>query len=150
MTAAEVQGARLVLPLRQLVPRTLHLDQPVGTSLAGWVAAVRSTSEACLVLDANGRVAAMSHACGKVLDVDPVQAVGSLLVDLVLMVDFSVAGVPLTDPEHQCPPLRALRTGGMARALVRLRLGPGRLVTYDAVGVPLAGGAGALGFLVEV
>lgn len=162
MTSPAPAGAQLVMPLTwlapapaeapapRLVPRLLHLDRPADGGLGSWVTRVRGAAEACLVLDAEARVAAMSATCGRMLDVDPVQTVGILLLDLVDLVDFTVAGLPLADPEVQAPPLRALAGGSLARGLVRLRRAAGTLSTYDVVGVPLAGGSGALAFLSEV
>jgi hypothetical protein len=134
----------------QLIPRLLHLDRPADGGLGSWVARVRGAAEACLVVDVDGRVAAISATCGRMLDVDPVPTVGVLLLDLVELVDFTVAGLPLADPEVQAPPLRALAGGGLTRGLVRLRRATGALSTYDVVGVPLAGSSGALAFFSEV
>lgn len=141
--AAE-HGPQLVMPLR-----TLHLDDKPDAGLPTWAARVRTAAEPCLLLDAEGRVAAMSAACAKLLALDPTAVVGSLLLDLVVMVDFTAAGLPIADAELQAPPLRALLGGGLARGLVRLRRGD-RLTTLDVVGVPLVDGAGALGFLSQV
>lgn len=157
--ARRAEGAKLVMPLRRLaapqqaprlVPRLLQLDEPDDAGLAGWVARVREALETCLVVDGDGRVAAMSAACGRLLDVDPVRSTGVRLLDLCVLVDFTEGAVPLDDPEQAAPPLRALRTGRHARGLVRLRDHAGGLSTYDVVGVPLAGGVGAVGFLSEV
>lgn len=157
-TVPAQQGARLLMSLRRLenpvdrpvVPRLLNLEPPLDAGLAAWAVQVRSASEACLLVDDQGRVAAMSIGCGLLLDAEPVRTVGSVLLDLIALVDFSAAAVPLHDPELQLPPLRALRSGGMARGLVRRRRSHGGLATYDVVGVPLAGGAGALAFLTEI
>jgi hypothetical protein len=132
------------------IPRLLDLDDPTDTGLAAWVVRIREASEACLVIDRTGRVAAMSGCGGQLLSVDPVAAVGVLLLDLVVLVDFTSTGIPIADPDLQLPPLRALKSGGMARGLVRLRRPHGGLGTYDIVGVPLTGRVGALAFLVEV
>lgn len=138
----------LVLPLRRLEPpplaRTLHLDPPAA--LEAWTARVREADEACLLVDAAGRVAAMSDSCSAALGFAKGATTGALLLDLVTMVDFTTAGVPVEDPEVQAPPLRALSSGRLTRGLVRLRAGA-TTRTYDVVGVPLAGGVGALGFV---
>ena len=140
----------LVLPLRRLVPpppplaRTLHLDPPAA--LDAWRARVRDADEACLLVDASGRVAAMSRSCSAALGFAPGATTGALLVDLVTMVDFTRAGLPVDDPEVQAPPLRSLASGRLTRGLVRLREGTATR-TYDVVGVPLSGGVGALGFV---
>ena len=158
------QGPQLVMPLLRLAPtgpdvtgridgspapRTLHLDDKPDAGLLAWVARVRTAAEPCLLLDADGRVAALSPACGSLLMLDTTAVVGVLLLDLVVMVDFTAAAQPIADADLQAPPLRALLGGGLARGLVRLRRGD-QLTTFDVVGVPLADGAGALGFVSQV
>jgi hypothetical protein len=149
----------LVLPLRRLAPapepepapepvaRTLHLDgSPV---VEAWAPRVREASEAMLLVDATGRLIALSAAAGTLLGLDPTATAGALLLDLVRVVDFTAAAVPVPDPEVQLPPLRAIATGRLNRGLVRLQ--SGHLVrSYDVVGVPLSDGAGAVGFLATV
>lgn len=150
------ERSSLVLPLRRLapappkVPRLLHLDGRPSPSVSRWVEQVRDGAECALLVDADGRVAALSLGAAAMLGLDPARSTGALLRDLVRLVDFTTAGLDLADPERHLPPLRAQTTGRMARGLVRLRLPHGAVPTYDAVGVPLAGGAGALGFLSEV
>lgn len=153
MTAMPDRGPQLVIPLLRLgqpptlVPRLLHLDPHEG--LAGWTLRVREAPEACLLLDDQARVVAMSPRCGELLGLDPLTAVGSLLADLLPLVDFSASGLPLPDAERHSPPLRALTSGALSRGLVRLRRRDA-LHTYDVVGVPLSDGAGAIAFLTAV
>jgi hypothetical protein len=157
MSTAAV-GSRLVLGLHRLEP--LHLapspapDGPVDSRaaacLASWAIQVRDAVEPSLVLDADGRVAAMSAGAGVLLGVDVSSCAGARLLDLVVLCDFTETGVPLVDPEMSAPPLRALRSGRMSRGLMRLRLPRGTMPTYDVVGVPLAHGAGVVAFLTEV
>ncbi len=175
-TAGLQSGARLVLPLRRLeqapqlptvpaqpapeqaptpsagpvVSRLLHLDHRPAVDLARWVAQFRISDEACLVLDSAGRVVAMSGECGVLMELQPEGCVGALLLDLVYLVDFTQTGLPLLDAERSTPPLRALRSQRLARGLVRLRLPLAGPATFDVVGVPLASGAGALGFFSRV
>ena len=92
----------------------------------------------------------MSAAAGGLMELQPDGCVGALLLDLVYMVDFTQTGLPLVDAELSAPPLRALRSGRLARGLVRLRLPLSGTLTLDVVGVPLAGGSGALAFLSRV
>lgn len=151
-----VPGTSLLMPLRALTPtrpafpRTLRLDEPARGGVSQWAGRVRDADEPCLLIDAEGRVAAASRPCGELLSVEPLRIIGALLADLLEMIDFSAAGVPLADPARHAPPLRALSTGGMARGLVRLRPTSGPPVTYDVVGIPLAGGSGALAFFTIV
>lgn len=138
----------LLLPLLAL-PRPPG-DTALSGSLAEWARRITEAQETCVLLDARGRVVALSTGCALALNLDPVLALGKALRDLVVLVDFSATGLPVDDPEVQLPPLKALRSATMARGLVRLRLAREVLTTYDVVGVPLAGGAGALGFFSEV
>ena len=140
----------LVLPLRKLEPepapvqRTLHLDPT--PLLDDWSARVRDAAEAMLLLDAAGRLAAISASAGELLGLDPSAAVGAMLLDLVEVVDFSAGAVPVPDPDIQLAPLRALVTGRLHRGLVRLRTARGQR-SFDVVGIPLADSAGAVAFV---
>lgn len=129
--------------------RLVHLDDPKQEGLKAWTTRVREAEEAVLVLDTRGRVFGMSASCAGLLRVDPGQVFGALLVDIVTLVDFTAAALPLTEPGRQVPPLRALSTGALARGLVRFTRN-GRTSTHDVVGVPLAKGAGALAFFTAV
>jgi hypothetical protein len=140
--------SELILPLLAL-PRPAAEDRLVG-SVAEWALRVNEAQETALLLDDRGRVVAMSTGCALALNLTPGSALGKALRDVIEVVDFTATGVPVEDPEVQLVPLKALRSGSMARGLVRMRTAPGVLVTYDVVGVPLAGGVGALGFFAEV
>lgn len=140
---------KLLLPLRELRPRQAGDDALTGSVLE-WAQRVTQAQETCLLLNDRGRVVALSTGCALSLNLDAQTALGKPLLDLVALVDFSATGVPVDDADVQLPPLKALRNNSLARGLVRLRLGRGVLVTYDVVGVPLAGGAGALAFFSEV
>ena len=121
--------------------RVLDLDAP-------WLAQVRTADEACLLLDEQGRLSAMSDAAARLLAVDPRGCLGARLADLLVVIDFTETGVPMADPVAALPPLRSLSTGRLTRGLVRVRLPLGATPTLDVVGVPVRGGA--LGFLNEV
>ena len=144
-------GATLLLPLRRL---PLQPVPPVRWDATGgigrWAATVRASEEACLLLDADGRVVALSGLAADLLDLHPDVATGAPLADQLSFVDFSLAALPTPEASADIPPLRALRSGGLARGLVRRRRISGALTTYDVVGVALAGRTGALAFLVEV
>lgn len=143
----------LVLPLRRLEPeepadarveRTLHLDRT--PLLDAWTTRVREAAEAMLLVDATGRLVALSASAGELLALDPADSAGAMLLDLVEVVDFTVAGVPTPDPDVQLPVLRAVVTNRINRGLVRLRTAGG-LRSYDVVGIPLSDSAGAVGFI---
>jgi PAS domain-containing protein len=155
-TAAEA-GARLVLPLRRLhavpepsttvAPRRLDLDERPAPAVAAWATQVRASREAAVLVDATGRVVALSDEAARQWGVGADAAVGVRLLDLLTVVDFTEGAVALADAEMHVPPLRALFSGRMARGLVRVRTGAGALATYDVVGVPLESGVGAVGFV---
>ena len=128
--------------------RSLSLDAAPG--LARWSGALQAAPEACLMLDATGRVVALSPSAADLLDLQPDTALGALLSDLLAFVDFSLAALSSPDAAADSPPLRALRTGGMARGLLRRRRPDGSLATYDVVGVGLRDRAGVLAFVSEV
>jgi hypothetical protein len=138
----------LLLPVLQLPLRSAGDDVLGG--VAAWGQRVMEAQETALLLNDRGRVVAISTGAALALNLNPQTCLGKALLDLVVLVDFSATGVPVEDPDVQLPPLKALRSQTMARGLVRLRLGRGVLVTYDCVGVPLAGGDGALAFFAEV
>lgn len=142
-----VPPAGQVLPQQpQSLRRTLDLDPSRG--LVRWASTVRDAAEGVLLVDLDGRVVAASPWGCTLLRSSPDRAVGTLLVELLQVVDFTAAALPVPDAAEQLPPLRVLRGGGpMARTLVRLRC-EGELVTLDVVGVAVQGGA--LAFLSEV
>ena len=139
----------IYLPLHPLQPREPGDDLLVG-SVAAWSDRVTQAQETVLLLNERGRVVAISTGAALALNLDTTTCLGKSLLDLVVVVDFSATGVPVDDPDVQLPPLKAMRSQTMARGLVRLRLGRGILMTYDCVGVPLAGTSGALAFFAEV
>ena len=147
------RGVSLVLPLRNLGPdpepvrRTLDLTG--SPLLDDWASRVRDGAEAMLLVDASGRLVALSAAAGALLGLEPTTSAGAMLLDLVEVVDFTAAAVPVPDPDIQLPPLRAIVTGRLNRGLVRLR-SDARVRSYDVVGIPLADSAGAVGFLAAV
>lgn len=174
MTEQRTVGARLLLPLTKLdpvtpepaaaqpstatttvaasptsIPRTLDLDAHPPQARSAWLLAVRTAVEACLLLDADGRICAASAAAAKLLDGVP-DAIGAKFADLVSSVDFTSGAAPDLEPERSMPPLRALATGGLARGLMRVRVGDGTLVTYDVVAVPLERQRAVLAFFVAV
>lgn len=136
-------------PTPTSIPRTLDLDAARPQARSAWVLAVRTAAEACLLLDAQGRVTAASAAAGKMLDGIP-DPIGAKFADLVSSVDFTSGAAPDLEPERSMPPLRALATGGLARGLMRVRVSDGTLVTYDVVAVPLERQCAVLAFFVAV
>jgi hypothetical protein len=136
-------------PTPTSIPRTLDLDAHRPQGRSAWLLAVRTSAEACLLLDADGRICAASSAAGKLIG-GVTDAIGAKFADLVSSVDFTSGAAPDLEPERSMPPLRALATGGMARGLMRVRVSDGTLVTYDVVAVPLERQQAVLAFFVSV
>lgn len=129
-----------------LLPRTLDLEPG---ALLPWLAAVATSEDACLVVDGEGRLAAVSAAAAVLLDLDDHQ-VGARFADLVCAVDFSLGARPQPDQRQSLAPLQALESGRTARSLLRVRHRDAALVTLDVVSSPLARGVGSLTFLQQV
>jgi PAS domain-containing protein len=119
-------------------------------SLELWAYAVARASEPCVVLDTDGAVVAASPGCRQLLGIDPVESVGLRLVDEVLrLLDFNAVSGELRGWEVDViPPLLAIRSGGLARGLVRVSGGAGGgSSTVDAVSTPLKQGGEVVGSL---
>ncbi len=141
--------SQLLLPLCHLaaaeapVRRTLDLEPGV---LRPWIDAVRTSADACLVLDDRGRLAAVSPTATVLLDLDD-DIEGVDFCELVRAVDFSADAQPVPDQHLSLPPLQALRAGITMRAIVRLRRRDASLVTLDVVSAVLSPRAGTLTFV---
>jgi hypothetical protein len=110
------------------------LPGPLGL----WAQPVSVAGEACLLVDASGVVKAVSPGCGPLLGVDPGGAVERSLVGGVLhLLDFGpiISDLPTWEVD-KIPPRLAVRTGGLARGLLRVAV-PGGTRTVDAISVPL-------------
>jgi PAS domain-containing protein len=146
VSRADVASEVIAAPLRLVGTRR---------DLGGWLSAVQSSEEACLVLDRDGIVVGASVAC-ELLFGAPARSLaqaGSGLLDAVNLIDFSAArnGLALDEIER-IPPLAALSNGTLARGLMRLKV-DGSYVTLDAVATPLrASGvvAGSLTFFYKI
>jgi hypothetical protein len=106
---------------------------------AGWADIVAEAQEPCLLLDAGGTVQAVSEAFVSLFGIaDPARVIGrGLLDDVVDLVGFSSVMSRLSGPEvDRIPPLQALRSGSLARGLLRARVA-GRVCTVDAITTPL-------------
>jgi len=117
--------------------------------LVGWADVVTTADEPCLMLDAEGVVTAVSPSCLVLLGVGAAAGlVGrGLLDDVVELVDFTASRGRLLDSElDRIPPLLALRSGGLARGLMRVQV-VDSVRTIDAVSTPLRAGSTLLGSL---
>jgi PAS domain-containing protein len=108
-------------------------------SLEMWGFVVAMASEPCVVLDGEGVVVSASPGCRPLLGFEPADAVGLRLVDEVLrLLDFNAVSGELRGWEVDViPPLLAIKSGGLARGLVRVSGPSGGTRTVDAVSTPL-------------
>lgn len=130
-------------------PSSLHLVAP-SEGVAVWSAVVAAAEEACLVLDAGGHIASVSESAAQLLaGALPEQLVGRTLgAGPVHLVDFTRELRPLSEPEScRTPMIAALRTGSLARGLIRVRLPHGSATTLDVVAAPLISGGQVVGSL---
>lgn len=105
-----------------------------------------SAGDACIVLDARGRLMAASLAASTLAGIAIDEIVGRQLVPGVLtLIDFTVAARPADDYVDRIPPLLVLRSGAPARGLLRIRRDDGSRLTLDAVAAPLRDSGGAIG-----
>jgi PAS domain S-box-containing protein len=124
-------------------------DATVPIALAGWAHVVSTSPDACLLVDATGRVLAASFAAAELLgDVTPDEMVGRHLLDGILhFADFD-AGKRGNDrgPAYadRIPPLLAVATEAPARGLLRITARNGSIRIVDALAAPLHDPAGAV------
>lgn len=126
-------------------------DDGVVSTCKRWEVPVKSSADACLLLDGAARIVATSPSCRAMLGLpDGIDDHGRSLVDgTIRLIGFSAGGgaLPRWDVER-IPPLQALNTGALARGLLRVTAA-GVPRTLDAISTPLHGGteiAGSLTF----
>jgi PAS domain-containing protein len=104
-----------------------------------WYEVVAAAAEPCLLVDSDGLIGAVSAAFLRLFGFSAAEDVlgRGLLDDLVDFVDFSAGPSRLETAElERIPPLQSLRSGGLARGLLRVRVG-GKVRTVDAVTTPV-------------
>jgi len=117
-------------------------EATVPTALAGWAHVISTSPDACLLVDARGRVLAASFAAAELLgDVTPDEMVGRHLLDGILhFADFD-AGTRGNDrgPAYadRIPPLLAVATEAPARGLLRITARNGDIRMVDALASPV-------------
>lgn len=118
-------------------------------SLRRWAGVVAEAAEPCVALDADGVIVA-SSGTGTVLLGGPADGdgwIGRGLLDVLELVDLTATGERLPSWEaERIPPLLALSSGGLARGVIRVRVGE-LTRTLDAVSTPLRDGTTAVGSL---
>jgi PAS domain-containing protein len=115
-----------------------------------WAATVLAATEPCLIINTEGKIAALSPSCSELLGLDkPTEAIGQKLIGAILLIDFTANAGALEEPEAgNVPPLLAVRSKRLARGLMRVVPEPGKPpVTVDAITTPLLDGDKVLGSL---
>jgi hypothetical protein len=114
-------------------------------NLDRWTNTVTVATEPCLIIDVDATILAVSPSCGELLGLGkPVEAVGQPLLDggMLRLIDFTAGGGELTGPEiEKIPPVLAIRSGRLARGLMRVHTDPASAaLTIDAIATPLVEG----------
>jgi hypothetical protein len=151
--------AHVELSLSELSDSGARSIMERGIGFAGsldlWSFAVASASEACVLLDVDGTVVALSPGSATLFAMDTRAAMGRPFVGGVLrLLDFNPISGELPGWEiDKIPPLLAMSSGGLARGLLRFTVGHGVADTVDAVSTPLRDGreiVGSLTFFAQV
>jgi PAS domain-containing protein len=120
-------------------PPALRVVHSAPQQVTDWYQVVAAAAEPCLLLDSDGLIGAVSAAFLRLFRVaTPEEVLGrGLLDDLLDFVDFSADPSRLEGADlERIPPLQSLRSGGLARGLLRVRVG-GTVRTVDAVTTPV-------------
>jgi hypothetical protein len=110
------------------------------TNVERWAITVATATEPCLVIDGASTILAISPSASDLLKLGkPADTVGQSLLGGVRLIDFTAGGGELDEPEvEKIPPLLAIRTGQLARGLMRVQMDPGDPhITVDAIATPL-------------
>lgn len=120
----------------------------VAGSLTRWAVVVSGAAEPCVLLDAAGAVVAASPGCAALFSINAAEVVGRPLVPGVLRLrDFNSVAGELPEWEiDKIPPLLAIRSGVLARGLLRVSSGD-VAATVDAISTPLRDGSALVGSL---
>ena len=155
-----VQGddaPRLIIPLVRIEPAPpvepvdgvdlgdlADLVGPGADVVAGWAKLAADSADLVLVLDATGRVLALSDAAAELIGaVGPDEVAGRHLLDVLDLVDFNPTPGDASMYADRIPPLLAIASNALSRGLLRVRTGTST-VTVDAVAAPVHDGSGAL------
>jgi len=113
-------------------------------SIERWKSTVAMAAEPALVVDPAGIILAVSPAATRLLGLPrPAESVGQpLLGGTIRLIDFTAGGGDLDEPElERIPPLLAIRSGRLARGLMRVQTVEGEAhLTVDAIATPLTDG----------
>jgi len=111
---------------------------PAVPSLELWGATVDGAAEACLVIDAEQVVVAMSASFEKMLGLADSPVGRRLLEDggVLQLLDFGDGGALEQTEVARMPPVLAVTSSRLARGLIRIRCADGPC-TFDAIATPL-------------
>lgn len=116
-----------------------------------WAATVAAATEPCLVIDKDVVIQAISPAAAELLGLGkPAEVFGKKLDGVVLrLIDFTAEPGVLEDPEvDKIAPLLAIRSGRLARGLIRVKgEAADTHTTVDAIATPLLDGEIVVGSL---
>jgi hypothetical protein len=139
----EVRVAHVELSLSQaFVPQArTPAEAEFVTSIERWTTTVATAAEPCLIIDGASTILAVSPSGSELLGLGkPADAVGQPLLGGVLrLIDFTAGGGELDEPEaERIPPLLAIKSGRLARGLMRVQTDVGDAhLTVDAIATPL-------------
>lgn len=110
-------------------------------SIERWKTTVAVAAEPALIIEPGGTIVAVSSSAAAMLGLGrPAEAVGQpLLGGGIRLIDFTAGGGDLDEPElERIPPLLAIRSGRLARGLMRVQTAEGEAhLTVDAIATPL-------------
>jgi hypothetical protein len=119
------------------------VDAEFLSSVERWTTTVMAAAEACLIINAEGAIVAVSPACAELFGLGmPGEATGRQLTSAISLIDFTANAGTLEEPEaDKIPPLLAIRSERLARGLMRVVPEPGEApLTFDAISTPLLDG----------
>ena len=148
----EAAGRRIDGSVPGVRPRAPLRSGP--SALERWCSAAAEAPEACLVIDREHHVLAVSTSWCALLGIaDRATVHGLPLLSVVRLLDFG-DGAELDDGEAgKIPPLLAIKSRTLARGLVRVPGTNGTPITLDSVATPLLDGetvAGSLTFFAKL
>ncbi|MDQ1710899.1 MAG: hypothetical protein QOE45_349 [Frankiaceae bacterium] len=123
-------------------------------ALAHWVSAASRSLDACLVVDGEGTVSALSSTAADLLGTLADSVVGRSLDEVLHLVDFTDSAHEARGADRRIPPLIAVRENALSRGMMRVRRPDGARLMLDAVAAPIhdtdRNPVGAVSFLASV
>lgn len=137
-----------------LPPASPPEPEPAPDALGHWVRAACRSLDACLVVDVEGTVSALSPTAAELLGTEPDDVLGRSLDEVLHLVDFTESGREARGADRRIPPLIAVRENSLSRGMMRVRRPDGARLMLDAVAAPIhdldRNPIGAVSFLAAV